>query len=534
MNSAIRKRETLLMIAILIAAFAMRIVNIRYGYPLQIHPDEPVVVEAALDMIQTGDLNPHNFQYPSFTIYLQALLFYAVLLPAKLFGVQLLPARLVDFHVYARALNVVLSTATIYVVYVTGRRLFNAWTGLAAMCFLAVSPAHVMNAYYATVDTPTAFWSSVACLMAVLIYTNSGLRKPWHYLVGGMCVGFATSSKYTAFVAFLPILVAHACHARRGKPWIDINILSGLVAAPVGFLVTTPYALLDFNTFFDGLLFQSRAYTSHLGAESESVTSFHLYFNHLFSEGYGALPLLLAFLGFGTLLYEKRWEAWVLISFPLALFLFLGLYRVYFSRNILPAVPSLALLSGFGVIRIIEWGGTVRLRLFKDSPGYRYTAAGVIALLCLLSVSSQIRADMKMIRDNTLPDTRWVSLRWILQNIPPGTSIARELYTPPIEMYSGVYPITHLGLSGVAMTERPREPVRIVIVSSSDYERFVDHPDQYPKYAQAYNDFFGCNQLLKEFSEDGATMSGPTIRIYLVKYGWDFQACTTQNRPDRR
>ena len=105
MNKTILKPEKILMITILITAFVIRILNIRYGYPLQTHPDEPVLVNAALNMINTGDLNPHNFQYPSLNIYLQALLFFVLQLPAKLFGVQLFPAQLIDFHVYARVLN---------------------------------------------------------------------------------------------------------------------------------------------------------------------------------------------------------------------------------------------------------------------------------------------------------------------------------------------------------------------------------------------------------------------------------------------
>ena len=76
MDNTILKTQKLLMITIIIIAFVMRIVNIRFGYPLQKHADESILVNAALGMIKTGDLNPHNFQYPSFTIYLQALLFF--------------------------------------------------------------------------------------------------------------------------------------------------------------------------------------------------------------------------------------------------------------------------------------------------------------------------------------------------------------------------------------------------------------------------------------------------------------------------
>ena len=525
MDYKIFKNEKLLMITVLLTAFVIRILNIRFGYPLQTHTDEPTLVKAALEMIKTGDLNPHSFQYPSLTIYLQALLFFVIQLPAKLLGVQLFPAQLIDFHVYGRALNVFFSTATIYFVYEIGRRLFGAWTGLAAMLFLSVSSAHVMNAYFATVDTLTAFWPSVVCLIAVLIYTNSGERKLWHYLVGGICVGLATSSKYTAFLSFLPILVAHGYHAHRNKSWFDKYIVAGLLAVPVGFFITTPYAFFDFQRFYEGLLFQSRAYTSHFGSESLTSTSFHLYFNDLFTEGYGEIPTILAFIGLISLLFKKRPAALMLISFPLALFIFLGLHKVYFFRNFLPAIPFMALLSGYGIIAIAALLEKLRSLRSLNSRGYRYAAAGLIGMLILFGIQSQIRADMTMIRDNTLPDTRWVSLKWIQQNIPPGTRIGREFYTPPIEQHSDQYSVIHFDINGVVSMVGENEPVDVMVASSYDYSRFIDHPEQYPWFARIYSNFFSCNQLIREFVEDGTTMSGPTIRIYRMNHELGTQAC---------
>lgn len=520
------KYEKILMMTVLIAAFVIRILNIRFGYPLQTHADEPVLVEAALDIIKTGDLNPHIFLYPSLTIYLQALLFFLVQLPDRLFGVQLFPAQWIDFYVYARALNVLFSTATIFVLYEIGRRLFGTWTGIAAMIFLSASSAHVMNGYFATVDTPTTFWASLACLTAVLIYQNNGDRRRWHYLLGGICVGLATSSKYTACLSVLPILVAHAHHARLGRRWIDKNIILALLAVPVVFLVTTPYAVLDFNTFFnEGLLFQSKAYTSHTGFESETTTSFRLYLDHLFSEGYGEIATLLAVAGLAALLFRNRLEALLLISFPLALFLLLGSYRVYFSRNILPVIPVMALLSGYGITSIVEWTVKLRSSFSLNSSGHRYATLGLVVLVMLFGIGSQITEDIRMIRANTLPDTRWVSLQWIERNIPAGTRIGRERYAPPIEQYSQLYSVDFFGIGGVANVQRAIEAMQVVVVSSYDYGRFFDNPEQYPAQVETYRNFFACNQLVKEFADDGKTMSGPTIRIYRITNGLDMQAC---------
>ncbi|MFQ5600856.1 MAG: hypothetical protein ACE5G2_09925 [Candidatus Krumholzibacteriia bacterium] len=43
-----------------------------FGYPLPVHPDEPLLVEAALNMVRTGNLNPHYFSHPSLDVYFLA------------------------------------------------------------------------------------------------------------------------------------------------------------------------------------------------------------------------------------------------------------------------------------------------------------------------------------------------------------------------------------------------------------------------------------------------------------------------------
>jgi hypothetical protein len=137
----------------------------------------------------------------------------------------------------------------------------------------------------------------------------------------------------------------------------------------------------------------------------------------------------------------------------------------------------------------------------------------------MTSISGQIERDQELLRTTNLPDTRWVGLKWIEEHLPAGSHILRERYTPPLEKYSGKFHVSYAGMFPVARglgnaTEIPS--IDYVVVSSGDYARFVDHPDIYPAQAQAYNDFFARNDLVKEFHSDNNTMSGPTIRVYRI------------------
>ncbi|MEO5953856.1 MAG: hypothetical protein ABIQ44_15445, partial [Chloroflexia bacterium] len=54
------------------AAFGIRVWGAQGSLPYVGHPDEPILVDAATRIVKSGDLNPHNFLYPSFYIYAEA------------------------------------------------------------------------------------------------------------------------------------------------------------------------------------------------------------------------------------------------------------------------------------------------------------------------------------------------------------------------------------------------------------------------------------------------------------------------------
>lgn len=503
---------------ILIAAFILRLKNVWFAFPLQVHPDEPVLINSALVILSTGDLNPHVFYWPSLTIYLQTVLFYLVALPQKLFSVIQWPSQLIDYHICGRILNVFLSTLTIYVVYEIGKRLFNVWTGIAATLFISASSLHITNSYYATVDTPTALWSSVACLMAVMIYTKKD--NHWYYIAGGISVGLAIGSKYTAFPSYLPMLIAHYCSARHDNSWFSKKLVISLLAVPITFAMTTPYAILDMDTFLNYLFFQNNAYTNHPGATSTTNYSLMNYVNYFVSDGYGVIPTVFAVSGSIALFMKSKSKLLLILCFPVALILFLGRYPVYFERNIVPLVPFISLLSGYCISQsaeFIENKLILRGSLSGSLSRIKIVVVAFAVALIYVSLQNQIQIDLKLLRENSLPDTRWVSLKWIQENLPYGAIIGREHYTPPIEEYTNRFKVTPFGHFGVVKNYNYLSLMDYVVVSDADYDRFISNSKQYPFEAQAYTNFFANHERIKEFNGDGKTLSGPRISIYRIK-----------------
>ncbi|HNW94052.1 MAG TPA: hypothetical protein PKM88_14180, partial [bacterium] len=94
---------------LLVGGLLLRLPGLESGLPYPWHPDEGALVNRAAAMVRTGDLNPHWFSYPSFTLYMQAA------------GMLLLPATDGDStpQVYraGRLQNAVWGAATIPLLY---------------------------------------------------------------------------------------------------------------------------------------------------------------------------------------------------------------------------------------------------------------------------------------------------------------------------------------------------------------------------------------------------------------------------------
>ena len=231
-------------------ALIIRYPGVWFGYPLPLHDDEPHLVQAALRIINTGDLNPNFFYYPTFNIYLQAILYKATRFIGFLYLRNFSPDELragvpvIWFFIVGRMFNLILSVLTVFITFEIGRRLFSTLAGLLAALFLTFSYLHIVNSYLLTVDTTVAFWTSLAALMAALLYSDG--PKARYYILGGMCVGLAIGSKYTAFVAAAPLLIAHLARTGSGTPRIDLKIILSLLVIPLTFFLSSPYVFLDF------------------------------------------------------------------------------------------------------------------------------------------------------------------------------------------------------------------------------------------------------------------------------------------------
>lgn len=496
---------------ILLSAFLVRFNGISFGLPLKTHPDEGKIVNRAIKILQHRDLNPRFFNYPSFYIYTQSALYAVIYGYGKLTGSfgDVFGPGVSTLYIAGRFLTLLLSIGTIFVVFILGKLFFGRVAGLTAAIFIAVSSLHVQNSIYITVDSPMTFLACLSVLMSALIIKKGPKLK--YYILAGLFAGFAIGTKYTGFLVVLPLIYAHLYTREfKLKKSISKELVIGLLIVVLAFIVSTPYAILDFGKFSKDIRFESRHYSEgHVGSEAEG-TSYFPYLS-LLANGFGFIPLLLSLIGFVILLVRDKWKGIFLVLFPLVFFLFIGRYKVYFARNLVPLIPILSILAGVVAGAAYRW---YHKSARSFAPWLKIAVMSVFALIVSYGAYLQASISIRKIRQITLPDTRVISSDWIERNLPEGSRIGLDHYSPRPDRRK--YEITVTGIGGLGKNKKRLKRFDYVVTSSNDYGRYFRNPGASKKQVSIYNYIFKTFKLLKEFKADNLNSTGPTIRVYKV------------------
>ena len=237
---------------LLAGGLALRLLGLRYGLPAVYNPDEVAIMSRALAFAK-GDLNPHNFLYPSAYFYvlfawegLTAVLAVAARAVASLGAFQreffLDPTRV---YVAGRLLTALLGTATIAVVWALARRLSGTGAAIAAAQALALSPLHVRDSHYVKHDVPAALLVALAYLAGQEVWRRGDAAGGRRALVLAAAVtgGAFSTHYYTIFLA-LPLAWVAVRSARSRRDAIVNLVIAAAVSAAV-FALLSPFLVTD-------------------------------------------------------------------------------------------------------------------------------------------------------------------------------------------------------------------------------------------------------------------------------------------------
>ena len=476
---AIGVRWLWLLAALLIAAgaLAVRVWTLRRGLPYVDHPDEPNPVDYAIRMLKTGDLNPHAFQKPSLYVYMLLAVLsvqYRRGLESglyenlnQMFVTTHVYTTLPQFFVWGRTLTAVIGGATVLGVFFVNRRLWSSGAGLVAALFLAASPFHLRHSQYVTTDVTSSLFVLFSFVCAALAAERGRWRDG---LLAGLFAGFAASTKYNVGVAALPIVVAHLLYWRRDAFRQLPRLIGAGVAALAGFVVGTPYTLLDFTAFRKGILGQAGDYGSGGHGDFTGAWNWRGYFDFFRGSEFGVVALVATAIGLGLLLWRRRDVGLLWLSFVVPYLLLHIAQGSHFMRNMIPLVVLAALPIGVACAAGSTWAGT-RTAWLKP-----VVAAALLLALLWLPARESWAYSQRMARG----DTRVQALAWIDAHVPPGARIAAELRPIPGPVESRWTEVGSLLPHDLAWY---RQQGYGYILASSDTWQQWDEPADYQRYA---------------------------------------------------
>jgi 4-amino-4-deoxy-L-arabinose transferase-like glycosyltransferase len=446
MADELRKKDiaiTVLLLLILSAALLVRLGGMWFDLPYAHHWDEPNVMHNVFRMMKTHDFHPRGFFHTSGYIYLQlpgAYLHYALLASqgklASLNEIQTIwetgwPWTIShpSFYVWARALTVILSTATVFLVYKMGSKTHSAQAGLLGAFFLAFAFGHIEHSRPITSDVPVTFFDTFAVLAAVSLVLSG--KKRW-YVLAGVMAGYAAATKYNNGLVLVAFLAAHLLNSHKSRT-LNKSLLIGILCLVAGFLAGSPYSILDPKAFIENVAF-------HLGYFGEEhapdmhpgfIPGIAYYGHYIFYSGLGKFLAIFACLGIPFALFKKFRPNLVLVIFPAIYFLFMSLQTYRNERFAVPLMPFLALFAAVGVISIPQ----IISSWWPKFQKAQNLAIGALAFLVIFAPAK------KSIKDAWLTyhsqETRVRAAEWMKRNLPAGSRVAivKEFhwYLPDLE-----------------------------------------------------------------------------------------------------
>ena len=344
-----------------------------------------------------------------------------------------------EVYVIARVVSAVLGTLAIWFTYLAGAKLVDRRAGFFAAALMTVAFLPVFYSHLALNDAPTLGPAALALYGIARIYRHG---RWWDFALAGLATGAATATKYTAAIFIVPICVAayfrwrdqggplpHPWRVNLKAAWrwtVDFAkaraflLLCFAGAATIaGFIIASPYSLLDPKTFGGGIIHQATASSSE-GKLGQTFSNGYVYYLWSVTWGMGWVPAVAAIVGAFALARARNRVFWLLVPTAILYILFMGSASRWFGRWLLPLFPVLAVLAGIGAFFVVD-------ALARRWPRARYAWVGLAAVLLLgQAVVYSIHSDRLLSR----PDTRAQVRDWMVEHLPPDTKIAYEPVIP--------------------------------------------------------------------------------------------------------
>ena len=472
---------------------------------------------------ERSPLNPHWFPLGSILIYV--LVFFRSVV--ELFT----DVSALDMRYVGRPLSALADVGSVFFVFLLGRRMYGPAVGLLAALFASLAVINVQNSHFYRPETLSVLLTLGAFWAMLRVMETSRLRDS---VLLGLLVGLALAPKVSVLPLLAPLALVYGSRLwdagggrlsaiPAGAFWSTIGhaCLTGVIAL-VAFFVTTPYSLLDYRAFAEGV-------GSQIAMASTA----------------GSLPFTIQYVGTPPFLYQVQqttvWGlglplgilSWLAIPFTVAMamyggrrradllvlawvvptFLLLESFEVRFLRYMTPLVPFMLLMaSRMGIWAItgsadlgLRWKAaqsegenasphTLVRKLGAMSPTLVWISGGSVALV-VASTAFYSFAFQRVYADE---HPAIAASTWFNETVPSGTPIISDNHwdehLPNMYQYRmWQYPVYETDTTGKMRTLAARLAMSdyLVFYSNRPYSSVARDPGRFPLSHAYYQQLFG-------------------------------------------
>ena len=457
---------------LLLFAAGLRIIGISYGqlnpdyFPsyapygmaheqLPIQPDEFFNVSIPVNMALRNKLNPEFFNYPSFIINVNYVLFH---LTGSLEGLSLVNREKHNLRAYAghhlyvfsRMYSVFGGLIALASSYALTRILAGRYAALYAGLLVASCFTLVQHSHYIKPGSLATGWMTLAAWASVVaLFARRRTRRVRFYILACAITGLAATTRYNALaVAPFVFAVGFVLLYRHRTREMLRSVIAAWMIMPIVFFAGSPYILRDFEHFMKDFSWIVGQYVSS-GADvpryflvDHWTGMIHLLlFIPIF--GVGVPAVLCAIASIAAFWRRGRYPSshirYIFIddSFRLCIgfvWFTIVLYALVALRTIRPGhsdhhvmliLPFIILLSAVGA----DW-------LVKNIKLPKHLVVPAIALLLVIQ---PLVLSVQFVKMLSQADTRQILLQWIHENIPDGSRFfLNGPYNVPLD--EAIYP----------------------------------------------------------------------------------------------
>ncbi len=415
------------------------------------------------------ELNPHFFAYGSLPIYAYRFTQLATQSLARNEKLRSL-GRINGIFNIGRFYTLLGSVATLVLIFLIGKRVYDIWTGLLALFFLVFTVLHIQLSKFMTVDVILVFFI-VLTLHYIMKIPFSGAWK--HYVIVGILWGMTLATKLNALLLIVPLGLAHIGYlARSGELgqlvqrvidvwrsprhishgikrvlyWIyDYGIRRGILLLLeilfirsftnlkvhriivvallllITFIILEPFAIIDFKHFMRSLGEESRWLKGHnppvFMLSFAGTPKYIFQIEQMVTWSLG-IPLgLLALAGvlymICDLIKRFKYEKLIIISWMLLYLAVVGNLYVKWLRHMLPIIPFMCLAAAVLPVSIL-------------SRTKRGSVKAIFIVILVVVSSFTVIYTCAFMDIYKHWNTRKKASMWIYTNVPVGSKVLDE------------------------------------------------------------------------------------------------------------